>query len=1245
MAGPTLSIAGAMVGNAVLPGLGGFIGAAAGGFLGGMIDNVLFAQNVTLPDVVGPRLADLRAQVSTYGKTIPQVHGRMRLAGNVIWSRDIQEIESTSTSSQGGKGGGGGSTTQTTTIYSYSVTLAIAICKGPIDEITRVWADSKAITSDELIEDNYEIHLGTEDQLPSTIIESYMGVGETSAYRGLCYVVIKDFPLEKYGNRIPNFTFEVKKQALPDDAVENKITGVNLIPGSGEFSYATTIIEKTVSNQGFETQDRAPLNMHNFNNQSNIKEALDDLERTLPNVEWVNLVIMWFATSKYISTMDIVPKVEFPLNIYDGEGIYPAQNSTTPDTWSVASYTRSTAQNVLSFPDGSLTYGGTPSDKSIQEAVAEIKSRGYKVAIYPFLAVDTLDTMSGEDNKPWRGRIEPTSSAECTTFYNKWRVMVEHYADLVGSTIDAIFIGTELRGLTTYKSGASYPFVSNLKTLAATVKSKVNASCLISYAADWSEYHSWNGDYHLDALWTDSNIDFVAIDAYFPLTEDIPQDQITYQKIYDGWESGEGWDYYYLDSENRTGLTLYSSPEYAWKNMHYWWSTARPSTGWTAKMKPLWFSEYGFPSVDGCSNQPNVFVDPSSVEGYYPRQSKQRVDFAAQRLALQASEDWFEYINGVSGNSDFIVQKFVWTWDARPFPYYPDRSDIWSDANLWKTGHWITGKLGSASLQSIVNDILDQVGISSSYRDTSRLTDQVLGYAITRLMTAKQAIEQLQLAYFFDCVESDGSLKFVKRGGSAIYDISEDDLYVFENGDSKEIFHVTRTPELKLPQRVQVKYLDRSQNYDTDAQMSQRQVTESKEQVTLELPIVLDDIDAKKISDVTLYNRWAGRNAYHFVLSNKYIDLEPTDIVNVTVNGVSHSIRLIQTNINKIGLIDCVGLSEDISSYDFYTEPGETPPTVIETLNTTPTVLTMYDLPAYPTDTDTQGILRMAIVPTKSSIWHGANVYRSDDGGSLGGNHWTLASGGTVAATQGISLNTLANSDCSVVDTENYLDVAINSGELISTTELAILNGANACLIGDEIIQFRDATLIGGDGKFFRLSYLMRGRLGTEWATNLHSSGERFCLLDAKLLKTSIPISFFGVDKYYKPVSVGDSLANTTEQTFTYTGKNLKPWSPVNVVGSRITDDLNISWTRRTRFGGELRDSVDIPLNEESEKYEVVIMDGSTEIRIIESTVSNATYTSEQQIEDFGSPLSSITINIYQISAIVGRGYPAEVIL
>lgn len=78
----------------------------------------------------------------------------------------------------------------TTTTYTYTASVAVAICEGPIIEVVRVWADAKQL---DLTQGNYTLYLGNETQLPDTFISSFYPAGQTPGYRGMAYVVIKDF--------------------------------------------------------------------------------------------------------------------------------------------------------------------------------------------------------------------------------------------------------------------------------------------------------------------------------------------------------------------------------------------------------------------------------------------------------------------------------------------------------------------------------------------------------------------------------------------------------------------------------------------------------------------------------------------------------------------------------------------------------------------------------------------------------------------------------------------------------------------------------------------------------------------------------------------------------------------------------------------------------------------------------------------------------------------------------------------
>jgi hypothetical protein len=128
MAQLAIAAAGAAVGSL-------FAAPQAGWLVGAFIGGRLFADKQR---VEGPRLGDLQVQASTYGMGIPQVFGSMRLAGNVIWARPLIEKRRKQSA---GKGGGG----QTVVSYEYFATFAVALARGPMQAIRRVWADGKLL--------------------------------------------------------------------------------------------------------------------------------------------------------------------------------------------------------------------------------------------------------------------------------------------------------------------------------------------------------------------------------------------------------------------------------------------------------------------------------------------------------------------------------------------------------------------------------------------------------------------------------------------------------------------------------------------------------------------------------------------------------------------------------------------------------------------------------------------------------------------------------------------------------------------------------------------------------------------------------------------------------------------------------------------------------------------------------------------------------------------------------------------
>jgi hypothetical protein len=216
------------------------------------------------------------------------------------------------------------------------------------------------------------------------------------------------------------------------------------------------------------------------------------------------------------------------------------------------------------------------------------------------------------------------------------------------------------------------------------------------------------------------------------------------------------------------------------------------------------------------------------------------------------------------------------------------------------------------------------------------------------------------------------------------------------------------------------------------------------------------------------------------------------------------------------------------------------------------------------------------------------------------------------------------------------------TGTLLSAPALDVLNGANAALLGNEIIQWQTAELIAP--KTYRLSKLLRGRRGTEAAVAAHVLNERFVVLSSGTVQR-IPdgLDLIGAGRSYKAVSAGRDITSATAASFSNTAKGLKPLSPVHLKGNRNgTGDLTITWKRRTRIGGGWRDNAEVPLGETNEAYEIEILNGAAVVRTVAAASPTMIYTAAQQTADFGSVQAAVAVRVYQLSTAAWRGAPLE---
>lgn len=626
MATVVLSAAGAAIGGSVGGSLAGLssvaIGRAVGATLGKVLDQRLLGQG---SDVVEHGKVDrFRLTNSGEGLSIAQLYGRMRLGGHVIWASDFLEAETVS------GGGKGAPSKPKTREYSYSVSLALAVCEGEITRIGRVWADGEEVAVSDL---NIRVYTGSADQLPDPLIEAIEGQGNVPAYRGTAYVVIEKLLLQPFGNRVPQFSFEVARperasEMGADEEMTRAVRSVALMPGSGEYALATTPVHYANKDGG-----RWSANVNTPAGQPDFTVSLDSLQEELPNCEAASLIVSWFGNDLRCGACTLKPKVERK----DIEG----RNMR----WRVAGLNREGAEQIAAA-DGRPIYGGTPSDQSVVEAIEAMNAAGKAVMFYPFVLMDQLegntlpnpyDQSAGQPHLPWRGRITLSvapgvdgspdgtagAEAEVDAFFGtvtaadfevdggvnysgpaqEWSLsrFILHYAALCVSAggVDSFCIGSEFRGLTQIRGAANrFIVVERLQALAAQVRAILGSDTKISYASDWTEYFGYQpqdgtGDryFHLDPLWSDENIDFIGIDNYMPLSdwrEGTDHKDAEWGSIYDldylrsNIEGGEGYDWFYhsVDAEAaqiRTPITDGAHNEpwvWRYKDILNWWRNA-----------------------------------------------------------------------------------------------------------------------------------------------------------------------------------------------------------------------------------------------------------------------------------------------------------------------------------------------------------------------------------------------------------------------------------------------------------------------------------------------------------------------------------------------------------------------------------------------------------------------------------------------------------------------------------------------
>lgn len=1099
-----LTITGFVVGSFFgQPGLGAFVGSQVG--------NALFPAE--REKFQGPRLDDLKIQISSYGAPIPVLYGTMRLAGNVIWAAPITEVATDT--EEGGKGG------VILTDYRYFGTFAIAICAGPVEQILKIWADTKLYYSSTYSNEsqgpviggpisphiprrqirrsgalqNIHMYMGSESQEPDIWIESQEGVGNVPGHRGMCYVVFKNFALAEFGNRIPNFTFEVSTNT------------------EGVVPYAEL------------------KNIQDVGSSNNIVFSPDDISITIEkNGKFKRISI---TTDKLIfeSEFDDIP---------DGSDFDIDQNDHL--------------------------YTTKISDESGKSVVTRLSQGLVESGLF-----------SKPVDSPYRIRVSKTNSSS-------WIIAIPDGGATLEVNTKTNF-GDDVNWI-------SIDAVGGLHFVDATIEEETGI--IWAVLKHWTDLADWTYLARIDI----DNRNNVTIDSW-DISSDIERgdyilhdsdtDQILVFSTYDN-------KVVFYDNDPPT-MTKLGEIDVVLDNIKSSLQR-RPVDG------NIWFTtdddKISRINIATRIVNLNISVPSSSTFGNWDGGSV--YDPVTHSMFAAADGTGYDYLK-------VYLERVV----SNPIP-----------------------------VSGIIEDICGQVGVTEV--EASELDSTTLhGFAINGRMTARAALQMLMDAYFFDGVESDGFLKFPLRGGDSIVSISDDDLASHPaDGTRPQKLITTRVQELELPRAIEISYIDHNANYAVGVQRETRLIAQTVDTLTIRLAIAMSHDEARQIAAIMLSNIWMERTGHVLSVSREYAALEPSDIITVIEDGNTHNLRIINID-SQGGILGINTVNEEASVYSSSVSgvPLPSGDDIVDWPG--PTTIALVDVPLLSSHHNKPGMY-VAIQGT-TAAWTGAVIYKSNDRG-VTWIQWTVSSRDAVIGNAATALSNV--SDPFVWDDGNSVTIRLFDPEdsLESDDAIDVLNDANHALLGDEVIGW--TTVVQNSDGSYTLSGLLRGRKGTEWATADHTIGETFIVLNTSTIHfLPFPVEEINASREYVAISVGMGWGSGLKQEFTCRIRNMMPLAPVHV--RSILDDSNnltISWIRRARYSGDWRDEVGPPLGETSEVYEVDIYNDDGEVvRTIQVGDPLAIYSAADQVTDGLTPGNKLTIIVYQISSVVGRGFGTTAII
>jgi hypothetical protein len=544
----------------------------------------------------------------------------------------------------------------------------------------------------------------------------------------------------------------------------------------------------------------------------------------------------------------------------------------------------------------------------------------------------------------------------------------------------------------------------------------------------------------------------------------------------------------------------------------------------------------------------------------------------------------------------------------------------------------------STTVSQAITQIMERADYTTNQFsiDSSLAATQMLGYVSSGPASTKSLLIDLMLAFDILSYEYNGIIYFKPRSNIAQYSIDEKFLSAQTNdsGQSTENSQlvIVNLDQRKFPKEVNMQYPDTTKDLQWGSQSEVKQNNPSFITKVLkeETKVTMTPSQARARVNTLLWQKWSENKSVSFNLGpNKFL-IQESDVISIDIDGQTYIIRIESTTTGANYITEVSGVvvgltgSSNNSPYFGPVIPSE------DAVYDPQELYEIPDLSPYIIDC---GPLRIGdeqqyLVYTGQSIetgneFLGATIYKALSASST----YTPLRATTLQSTSGNITTTLGEFIGYGWDRTNSFQVHLNFGNLISRDETEVLQGANWAIVGDEVIGFSTATLVGTDT--YQLSNLIRARRGTVSVD--HSIDERFVLLYIPEIETMARSSAdYNVTRYFKWVPSAEDESNVTPITDFYQARTLREFAPVYFTGVKNANDWNFAWKRVTRTLWSPLGNTTQPAPD-GRHYGLRIYNGADIIRIINVRDTEiATYTEAQQIADFGVAQSSVTAGIFQ---------------